>query len=198
MAPPTFAGLSGRPLSLTVSTVATMAFLLFGYDQGVMSGIISSPVFNDYFPETRDSTMQGLVTAIYEIGCLIGAMFILAVGDLLGRRKAIIIGGIIMIFGTIIQVTCMRGHAQLAQLIIGRIVTSVGNGINTSPSQPTRLSAVRHPTVACSSVSKVASLPLARSLPIGSIMALHTDPTTWSGDSPLPSRLSLPSSSAQP
>lgn len=132
MAPPTFAGLSGRPLSLAVSTIATTGFLLFGYDQGVMSGIISSPVFNDYFPETRDSTMQGLVTAIYEIGCLIGAVFILGVGDLLGRRRAIILGGIIMVLGTIIQVTCKRGHAQLAQLIIGRIVTGVGNGINTS------------------------------------------------------------------
>lgn len=132
MAPPTFAGLSGRPLSMAVSTIATIAFLLFGYDQGVMSGIISSPVFNDYFPATRDSTMQGLVTAIYEIGCLIGAVFILAVGDLLGRRRAIILGGIIMILGTIIQVTPMRGHAPLAQFIIGRIVTGVGNGINTS------------------------------------------------------------------
>jgi sugar porter (SP) family MFS transporter len=117
---------------MCVSTIATTAFLLFGYDQGVMSGIISSPVFNDYFPETRDATMQGLVTAIYEIGCLIGAVFILAMGDLLGRRRAIIIGGIIMILGTIIQVTPMKGHGQLAQFIIGRIVTGVGNGINTS------------------------------------------------------------------
>lgn len=30
---PTYAGMSGRPLSLTVSTIATMGFLLFGYDQ---------------------------------------------------------------------------------------------------------------------------------------------------------------------
>jgi len=27
-------GLSGRPLSIMVSTVATTGFLLFGYDQG--------------------------------------------------------------------------------------------------------------------------------------------------------------------
>ncbi|KAH8433793.1 uncharacterized protein LDX57_011427 [Aspergillus melleus] len=33
MAPPKFAGMSGKPLSLTVSTVATMGFLLFGYDR---------------------------------------------------------------------------------------------------------------------------------------------------------------------
>lgn len=34
-----------------------------------MSGIISAKPFNDVFPATRDNaTMQGFVTAIYEIG----------------------------------------------------------------------------------------------------------------------------------
>lgn len=81
-------GLTGRPLSLAVSTVATtgsfsvsqwisssnltrhdVGFVLFGYDQGVMSGIITAPAFNDLFPATKgNSTMQGFVTAIYEIG----------------------------------------------------------------------------------------------------------------------------------
>ncbi|KAI0882058.1 general substrate transporter [Annulohypoxylon maeteangense] len=130
---PTYMGLRGRPLSLAVSTVATTGFLLFGYDQGVMSGIIGSHHFANVFTEVRNNaTMQGLVTAIYEIGCLIGAMFILAVGDVLGRRKAMIIGGAIMIIGATIQVTSFPGHAPLAQFIIGRVVTGVGNGINTS------------------------------------------------------------------
>lgn len=116
-----------------VSTVATTGFLLFGYDQGVMSGIISAPAFADMFPETRDNpTMQGLVTAIYEIGCLIGAMFILWAADMLGRRKAMIIGAIIMIIGAIVQVTCFKNTNTLAQFIAGRVITGVGNGINTS------------------------------------------------------------------
>ncbi|EGU85041.1 hypothetical protein FOQG_02098 [Fusarium oxysporum f. sp. raphani 54005] len=130
--PPSFAGLTGKKLSLAISTVATTGFLLFGYDQGVMSGIIDADPFHDYFPETKDSTMQGFVTAIYEIGCLFGAMFILWIGDLLGRRRAMILGGWIMIVGVIIQVTAMKGHKALAQLIIGRTITGVGNGINTS------------------------------------------------------------------
>ncbi|KAI1413047.1 general substrate transporter [Hypoxylon sp. FL1857] len=130
---PTYMGLRGRPLSMAVSTVATTGFLLFGYDQGVMSGIIGSDHFANVFEEVRNNaTMQGLVTAIYEIGCLIGAMFILGVGDLLGRRRAMMIGGFIMIIGATIQVTAFPGHSPLAQFIIGRVVTGVGNGINTS------------------------------------------------------------------
>jgi MFS family permease len=87
---PRFAGLSGRRLGLLVSVIATNGFLLFGYDQGVMSGIISAPDFNAYFPDTKnDSVYQGFVTAIYEVGCLLGAIFILAFGDRLGRRRAV-------------------------------------------------------------------------------------------------------------
>ena len=41
MAPPTFMGLTGRPLSLMVSTVATTGFVLFGYDQGVMVRLLA-------------------------------------------------------------------------------------------------------------------------------------------------------------
>ncbi|KAK8117870.1 sugar transporter [Apiospora kogelbergensis] len=133
MGSPRFMGLTGRPLSLMVSTIATCGFLLFGYDQGVMSGIISAPAFNDMFEATRHNpTMQGFVTAIYEIGCLAGAVFMLAFGDLLGRRKGIILGGIVMIIGVVIQVTAVAGATPLAQFIVGRVVTGVGNGLNTS------------------------------------------------------------------
>ncbi|KAI1127503.1 general substrate transporter [Nemania abortiva] len=133
MAPPSYMGLSGRPLSLAVSAICTTGFLLFGYDQGVMSGILTSDAFADVFEETRNnSTIQGVVTSIYDLGCLFGAIFILTVGDQLGRRRAIIAGGIIMIIGTLIQITAYPGHAPLAQFIIGRIITGVGNGMNTS------------------------------------------------------------------
>lgn len=76
--------------------------------------------------------MQGFVTAIYEIGCLAGACFILTFGDFLGRRRSVISGGTIMILGVIIQVTSMAGNAPLAQFIIGRIIMGFGNGVNTS------------------------------------------------------------------
>ena len=58
--------------------------------QGVMSGIINADPFNNYFPSTKnDAVYQGFVTAIYEIGCLIGAIFILTFGDWTGRRRAV-------------------------------------------------------------------------------------------------------------
>ncbi|KKY34792.1 putative sugar transporter stl1 [Diaporthe ampelina] len=133
MAPPKFLGLSGRPLSLLVSVIATTGFLLFGYDQGVMSGIITAAPFNDMFEPTKNnSTMQGFTTAIYEVGCLFGAMLVLGVGDLLGRRRVIITGGLVMALGVIIQITAVRNSSPFAQFIVGRVVMGVGNGMNTS------------------------------------------------------------------
>lgn len=129
----TYAGLMGRPLGLVISTIATTGFLLFGYDQGVMSGIISADPFNAYFPETKDNSVyQGFVTAIYEIGCLFGAIFILAFGDKTGRRRAMMLGGVIMILGVVIQISAIKGSKATVQFIIGRTVTGIGNGINTS------------------------------------------------------------------
>ncbi|TGZ79868.1 sugar porter family MFS transporter [Ascodesmis nigricans] len=134
---PHFAGLTGRKLRMAITATATVGFLLFGYDQGVMSGIITGEHFNADFPATDGndayhSTIQGTVTSVYEVGCFGGAIGALIFGERLGRRKAIIMGAIIMILGTIIQVTSFKGKWELGQFIIGRIVTGVGNGANTA------------------------------------------------------------------
>lgn len=101
--------------------------------EGVMSGIIGAAPFHAYFPEILyNSTMEGFVTAIYEIGCLAGAITMLLYGDTLGRRRAIMTGATVMIIGTIIQITPMKGHNAGAQFIVGRTITGVGNGMNTA------------------------------------------------------------------
>jgi len=96
-----------------------------------MGGIITEASFLELFPKMDSSyksgSIQALVVAIYEVGCLFGAMFIVGYGDKLGRRRSILTGACIMIVGAIIQ-TASFG---LAQLIVGRIVTGIGNGMNT-------------------------------------------------------------------
>lgn len=91
-----------------------------------MSGIIGADQFADVFHAVKDdATMQATVTAIYEIGCLFGAIFMLIFGDRLGRRRAIMIGASVMILGVIIQVTSFPGHLPLVQFIVGRVITGV-------------------------------------------------------------------------
>ncbi|KAI0397030.1 general substrate transporter [Xylariaceae sp. FL0594] len=131
---PTYWGTSGKALQRLITTVATIDFLLFGYDQGVMSGIIGGEAFVKDFPQVDgDDTWQGFVVSIYAVGCFFGALFILMFGDKLGRRKAIFLGGIVMIIGVTVQLACVPpNHGATAQFIIGRFITGIGNGINTS------------------------------------------------------------------
>jgi MFS family permease len=139
---PHYWGKTGKTVQNLITTVAITDFLLFGYDQGVMSGIISSDVFQTDFPVTNpdtqanSSTWQAFITAIYACGCFFGALFILKFGDRLGRRNAIFLGASIMILGVIIQICTIPqsigAKNATVQFIIGRFITGMGNGINTS------------------------------------------------------------------
>lgn len=42
------------------------------------------------------------------------------------------VGAFVMVIGTIIQVTAFRGYDAPAQFCVGRVVTGVGNGVNTA------------------------------------------------------------------
>ncbi|TIB75270.1 general substrate transporter [Wallemia mellicola] len=146
---PTFMGLTGNKLGAAITATATVGFLLF--DQGVMSGIITADQFAEVFPAvSKDyqeannfpgdpagadeyaSLIQATYTSIYELGCLAGALFALIAGDKLGRCKMMALGAFIMVIGTVIQVTAFAGYKAPEQFCVGRVVTGVGNGINTA------------------------------------------------------------------
>lgn len=59
--------------------------------------------------------MQGNITALYDIGCVVGSIVCYFVGERLGRRTMLISGGGIMIVGAIILAT----SETVAQLIVG-------------------------------------------------------------------------------
>jgi len=133
-------GLKGFHLNLAIGIIAGLDFGLFGYDQGVMGGLLTLPVFLNQFPEMNDknpppgqsashtSTIQGISIASYNLGCFAGAVATIWLGDRLGRKRMIILGSAIMVIGAILQCSAF----QLGQLVAGRIITGIGNGMNTS------------------------------------------------------------------
>ncbi|OQD82797.1 hypothetical protein PENANT_c019G03980 [Penicillium antarcticum] len=95
---------------------------------GVMSGLVGADNQFGMTFNNPDSTMQGLLTSIYDIGCAIGCLLSLVIGHQFGRRKMIMAGGSIMIIGTVI----LGSSYTTAQFLVGRVVTGLGNGINSS------------------------------------------------------------------
>ncbi|KAH7383776.1 general substrate transporter [Pyrenochaeta sp. MPI-SDFR-AT-0127] len=127
--------LVGRPLNWAITATAGSGFLLFGYDQGVMSGLLTGLAFTRTFPEIDttngnggSASLQGTVVAIYEIGCFFGAIFCFLFGEKLGRRKCIMLGCVVLSIGAALQ----AASYGIPQMIVGRIVAGLGNGMNTS------------------------------------------------------------------
>ncbi|EYE92302.1 uncharacterized protein EURHEDRAFT_517850 [Aspergillus ruber CBS 135680] len=127
--------LVGQHLSWAITATAGSGFLLFGYDQGVMAGLLTGDAFVRTFPEIDttptghgSSSLQGTVVAIYEIGCFLGALLALFFGERLGRRYCIMIGCVILTVGAALQCSAF----SIPHMIVGRIVAGVGNGMNTS------------------------------------------------------------------
>ncbi|SGZ53333.1 CIC11C00000000158 [Sungouiella intermedia] len=135
-------GLTGRPLRVAITVFATVGFSLFGYNQGMMSGLITGKQFNQTFPATdmnakganehHVTVVQGAVTSCYELGCFFGALFALFRGENFGRKPLIVSGSVIIVIGTIISVTAFEGSWSLGQFVIGRVITGMGNGLNTA------------------------------------------------------------------
>lgn len=115
--------LRGRGLLIAVSVLTSLGFLLVGFDNGLMGGMVNGKAFDDTFANP-DATMIGVIVAIYEIGCFFGSIATAACGELLGRRKSIAIGCVVMIIGALLQATSY-GRVQI---IIGRIVSGLGMG----------------------------------------------------------------------
>ncbi|KAI1305713.1 general substrate transporter [Xylaria venustula] len=138
-----FFGLRGDALNYAVGFVAGCDFLLFGYDQGVMGGILTMPQFLNIFPsidpsdpaiagnsglKSERSQTQGIAVASYNLGCFLGAVISIFISDKLGRKRMIMLGTSIMVIGAALQASA----TTLPHLIVGRIITGIGNGGNTS------------------------------------------------------------------
>ncbi|KAF3766430.1 general substrate transporter [Cryphonectria parasitica EP155] len=119
--------LRGKPLMVGITSACSMGFLLFGYDQGVMGTIINSSSFVKRF-HNPSSTQQGLITGLYDVGCLVGSILAFLLGEKLGRKKSIYVGAWIVIIGTILQTTA----EVVVHLIVARIFTGIGVGIMTA------------------------------------------------------------------
>ncbi|KAF2192596.1 general substrate transporter [Zopfia rhizophila CBS 207.26] len=121
-------GMKGAWLTFWVTVACATDMTLFGYDQGVFGGVIITPDFLDSHNLNGKTTTISTVTAIYDIGCFVGAISVCAIGDPLGRKKSILLGTTIMTLGAILQIASF----SVPQMIVGRIVAGIGNGINTS------------------------------------------------------------------
>lgn len=120
-----------------IAAVAVVGGGLFGFDISSMSAIISTKAYLCYFnqgPQYLDTDgqcsgpapdVQGGITASMPGGSWLGALISGYLSDMLGRKKAIQIGSIIWIIGSII----VCASQNIGMLIAGRIINGLSVGI---------------------------------------------------------------------
>ncbi|KAI1780323.1 general substrate transporter [Hypoxylon cercidicola] len=136
MGSPKSLGLRGHTLSrLQTALIVAPSFILFGYNQAGIGGLITEEDWSETFPEIdtlhatpaeKDarSTLQGFVVAVFVIGALFGSLSCSYSGDRFGRRNVIFFASICTLVGEILEASSF----SLAQFIVGRIVVGVGVG----------------------------------------------------------------------
>lgn len=121
-----FTELRGKALIFVILITSGMDFLLFGYDQGLFGGILAGTYFQDMLNHPSP-TMSGLVTAIYDIGCALGAVVAFVYGERIGRKKSILLANIIVVIGATIQTASFNYW----QMFASRIIAGIGVGLST-------------------------------------------------------------------
>jgi SP family galactose:H+ symporter-like MFS transporter len=125
--PPVTTGRGPRPrrgLSrylLAVGLVVMLAGLLFGYDQGVISGALAG-IGKSFHPGTLVSE---IITSWVTLGAMAGALAAGWLADRLGRRAAIIVAAGIFVAGALLEALA----PGTGILVAGRLVLGAGVGI---------------------------------------------------------------------
>ncbi|KAI8577911.1 hypothetical protein K450DRAFT_212247 [Umbelopsis ramanniana AG] len=111
-----------------------------GYDGSMMNGLQTLTYWNEYF-NFPDAPTLGLLNAIMSVGGTIGVFAGPPASDILGRKKAIILGSLIMLLGVGLQ----TGAANIQMFIAARFILGFGLAI-TSNAAPTLVIEIAHPT----------------------------------------------------
>ncbi|HEY6533327.1 MAG TPA: sugar porter family MFS transporter [Acidimicrobiales bacterium] len=106
---------------LMVGVVIMLAGLLFGYDQGVISGAIEG-IKTDFDLST---TMTEVVTSWVTLGALFGALLAGMLADRIGRRRTVLFAAALFTVGALIEAFA----PGTAVLVIGRLTVGFGVGV---------------------------------------------------------------------
>lgn len=120
-----WAGLVHNRRIFFIAVFASLGGLLYGYNQGVFSGVLSMKSFDDRMASAVDNTgTKGWLVAILELGAWFGVLCTGYLADKLSRKYTIVLAVIIFCVGVVVQTAAFHPSSIYG----GRFVTGLGVG----------------------------------------------------------------------
>ncbi|KAL5363461.1 general substrate transporter [Aspergillus floccosus] len=111
-----------------------------GYDGSLLNGLQTMAPWRDYFGNPTGSSL-GFLTAIQNIGGICALLFSSYIADQLGRRIGVVIGNVVILVGTVIQVV---PSVNTGMFTAGRFLVGFGSNI-AQGSAPLLITELAHP-----------------------------------------------------
>ncbi|KAI4630431.1 hypothetical protein J4E80_001366 [Alternaria sp. BMP 0032] len=117
-----------NPYLLGLSAFASLGGFLFGYDQGVVSGVLTMESFAASFPRiSTDSSFKGWFVSTLLLAAWFGSLVNGPVADRFGRKGSIIIAVVIFTIGSALQ----AGAINIPMAFAGRAIAGFAVGMLT-------------------------------------------------------------------
>lgn len=121
------AGLMQNLKVFSIALFACIGGLLYGYNQGVFSGILAMTDFDEKMGSAvSNTTKKGWLTSILELGAWFGTLYSGVLAERISRKYTIVVNVIIFCIGVIIQCTAAVGNSS--NILGGRFITGMGVG----------------------------------------------------------------------
>jgi MFS family permease len=114
----------GRMLYRIMSFCCAMAFMMYGYDAGVLGGIQTTKPFLDAIGNPTGTYVIPMIASSYTLAAAVCSLAVMAIGMPLGRRNCILLGDAFVIVGATLQATSF----SVPQIIISRVLCGFGIG----------------------------------------------------------------------
>jgi MFS family permease len=104
---------------------STLGGLLFGYDQGVISGVITMESFGARYPRVfSDSSFKGWFVSTLLLAAWLGSLINGPIADRVGRKLSINLAVVVFTIGSVIQCAAMN----IPMLFAGRAIAGLAVG----------------------------------------------------------------------
>lgn len=113
-----------------LGTCVCMAGFLFGYDSGIVGGVLTLPSFTNDFPDAKlnPKLTSSLIVSLQQLGAFVACFPAWPITNRYGRSRTLMIASAVFIVGAVIET--INTHS-LSAFYAGRVIAGLGLGTAT-------------------------------------------------------------------